>query len=185
MPKTNQVDLTLEDFTEKFSNSFSFNTQNHFFVLFYFVGPICSMCKFPGEGSNPCHSNDRSCCSDNAGSLTHCATRELQMESFFFFFHLYFVTESLWDSWAHKTFCVLHFLFLGNKLQPPWPSLNSKGQVQTVANQAKEGMHRQGSCSQETTVQSWGWIPVPFQVIYITVYLGPSAELKPPKNGRC
>ena len=28
-------------------------------------------------GSNPCHSSDPSCCSDNAGFLTHCNTTEL------------------------------------------------------------------------------------------------------------
>ena len=31
-----------------------------------------------------------------------------------------------------------HFLFLGNKLQPPRPSLSSKGQVQTIAPQGRE-----------------------------------------------
>lgn len=43
----------------------------------YFGGPPCSMNKFPGHGSNPCHNNDLSCCSFNTGSLTHHATREL------------------------------------------------------------------------------------------------------------
>ena len=35
--------------------------------------------------------------------------------------------RALWGSWAHKPFCVSHFLFLGNKLQPPGPSPSSKG----------------------------------------------------------
>ena len=37
--------------------------------------------------------------------------------------------SALWGSWAPKPFCVLHFLCLGNKPQPPWPSLSSKGQL--------------------------------------------------------
>ena len=36
------------------------------------------MWKFPGQGSNSSHSSDPSHCSDNARSLTRCATRELQ-----------------------------------------------------------------------------------------------------------
>ena len=34
----------------------------------------------------PCHSSDPSCCSEKAGSLTHCATRELQTSCCFLFF---------------------------------------------------------------------------------------------------
>ena len=34
--------------------------------------------KFPSQGSNPHHCSNPSYCSDNAGSLTHWATRELQ-----------------------------------------------------------------------------------------------------------
>ena len=40
-------------------------------------GHVCGMWKFPGQGSNRCHSSDPSCCSDKARSLTCCATREL------------------------------------------------------------------------------------------------------------
>ena len=43
-----------------------------------------------------------------------------------------------------KTFCP-YLLFVGNRLQPPWPSLSSKGQMWTVVNQRKEGIQRQGS----------------------------------------
>ena len=43
---------------------------------------------------------------------------------------------------GHKSFCIPHFLFLGNEFQPPWPSLSSKGQVQAVANQGREGMQK-------------------------------------------
>ena len=46
--------------------------------------------------------------------------------------------------------CVPHFLFVGNMLQPPRPSLSSRGQIQTVANQGSEGMQKQTRSSQET-----------------------------------
>ena len=85
---------------------------------------------------------------------------------------------------GHKHFCVPHFLFLGTKLQPPWPSLSSKGQVQTLANQGRERIERQGRNSPETMVQPWGRVLGPPQGICITVSLRSSAELKPPTNGR-
>ena len=43
-----------------------------FFIFFIFFGRDCSVWKFPGQGSNLRHN------SDNAASLTHCATRELR-----------------------------------------------------------------------------------------------------------
>ena len=47
------------------------------FVSFCF-GLACDMRKFPGQESKLCHcSSNPSCSSDLAGSLTHCATREL------------------------------------------------------------------------------------------------------------
>ena len=64
--------------------------------------------------------------------------------------------------------------FLGNRLQPPWPSLSSKGQTGTVANQGR------GRRSQETVVQPWGWL----QEIHIIVSLSSPAELKSLTNGR-
>ena len=57
-------------------------------------------------------------------------------------------------------------------------------QVQTVANQGREGMQRQGRSSQETIVQSRGRVLVPPQGIHITS-LSSSEELKPPTNGSC
>ena len=53
-------------------------------LLFFFFfsssfGHTYSMWAFPGQGSNLCHSNDPSCCNDNAGSLTCCATREVPL----------------------------------------------------------------------------------------------------------
>ena len=46
------------------------------FNLFYF-GLCCGKWRFPGQVLKPQHTRDSSCCSDNAGSLTHCATRAL------------------------------------------------------------------------------------------------------------
>lgn len=45
--------------------------------FFFFFCHTHSMWKFPGQGSNPCHSSDLNHISDNAESLTHWATREL------------------------------------------------------------------------------------------------------------
>ena len=47
----------------------------HFIYLY--SGHTCSMCKFPVQGSNLHHDSDSSRCSNNAGFLTCCATREL------------------------------------------------------------------------------------------------------------
>ena len=47
-----------------------------------FYGYIHTMQKFPGQGSNPCHNGDLSHSSDNAGSLTHWAIRELPVKLF-------------------------------------------------------------------------------------------------------
>ena len=80
--------------------------------------------------------------------------------------------------------CVPHFLFWGNRFQPPWHSLNSKKQVQTVANQRREGMQRSERNSGETMVQPWGRVLVPPQGTYI-ISLSSSTELKSPINGRC
>ena len=63
---------------------------------------------------------------------------------------------TLWGSWAHRLSVPSHFLVLGNKLQPPRPSLSSKGQIQTTANQEREGMQGPGRNCQETAVQPRG-----------------------------
>jgi len=44
--------------------------------LFYLIFWPCKW-KFPGQELNLYHRSGQSHCSDNAGSLTHCATREL------------------------------------------------------------------------------------------------------------
>ena len=48
-----------------------------FFFFSFYLWPCLSIRKFLGQGSNLCHSSNQSCCSDNAGSLTCCATKEL------------------------------------------------------------------------------------------------------------
>ena len=80
--------------------------------------------------------------------------------------------RTLWGSWTQKPFCVPCFLFLGNRLQPPWPSLSPKWQVQTVANQGREGMQRQGRSGQETIAPPWERVLVPPQGIHRTISLG-------------
>ena len=45
-------------------------------------------------------------------------------------------------------------------VQPPGPSLSSKGLIPTVANQRREGIHSQGRNSPEMVVYpAWGWGP--------------------------
>ena len=53
---------------------------------FFIFGHACHIWKFPSQGLNSIHSHDPSHSSDNTGSLTYCATRELQEKVFFFFF---------------------------------------------------------------------------------------------------
>ena len=50
---------------------------------------------------------------------------------------------------GQKPFCVPCSLFVGHRLQPPWTSLSSKGQIRTVANQGREGMQRQGGAAKK------------------------------------
>lgn len=49
----------------------SFSLQN------FFSGHPHSICKFPVQGSDPHHSSDLSCCSNNTGNLTCCNIGEL------------------------------------------------------------------------------------------------------------
>ena len=53
-----------------------------------------------------------------------------------------------------------------------------------VANQGRKGMQRPEQSLQDTIEQPWGRILVPPPGIYRTISLSPSAELKPPTNGR-
>ena len=48
-------------------------------VCFFFLNCLTDgIRKFPGQRSNPHHSSNLGCCSDNAGSSTCCATEEFQ-----------------------------------------------------------------------------------------------------------
>ena len=50
----------------------------YFFQFFFFFSFSCTWhVEVPGPGNKPTHSSSLSCCSDNAGSLIHYATREL------------------------------------------------------------------------------------------------------------
>ena len=53
-------------------------------LFFFFPGRAWGMWKFPGQGSNPCHSSNLGCCNNNTRSLADCTTRELHMELFSF-----------------------------------------------------------------------------------------------------
>ena len=71
------------------------------------------------------------------------------------------------------------FLFVGNRyIQPPRPFRSSKGQIQTAANQRREGTQEEGRSSEETVVQSWGRVLVPAQGIYLIISLSSSAGNK-------
>ena len=93
-------------------------------------------------------------------------------------------SRTLWGLQAQKPFCVPCFLFVGNKFQPPGPSLSSKWQVQTVANQEKEERKSKGGEVKKQKC-SLGRILVPAQGIHITIFLSSSAELKSSTNGKC
>ena len=67
-------------------------------------------------------------------------------------------SRALWGSWAHKPFCIPQVLFLGNKLQLPRPSLSSKGQVETVANQGREGLQRPGRGGAVQKQRTYPWV---------------------------
>ena len=43
--------------------------------LLYFFGYTCSMSKFPGQGSNLCHSSDSRCCTENGILIPLCHKR--------------------------------------------------------------------------------------------------------------
>ena len=90
----------------------------------YFGGHTCGMWKIPGQGSNPGHSSDLSHCTDNAGSLTHCATKELLMwyilkkfcVQFLFFTYKHFPTfwRTLFRNTRFNAHRVLYYLYV------PW-----------------------------------------------------------------
>ena len=90
-------------------------------------------------------------------------------------------SRTLWGSWAQNSFWVpISCLQEIGFIQPPWSSPSSEGQVQTVANQGREGMQRQGRRSQDTIVQPWGRVLVPPQGIHITISLSCFADTEIP-----
>ena len=90
-------------------------------------------------------------------------------------------SRTLWAP-GHKSLSVSPISWLQEIgfIQPPWPSLSSKGQVQTVADQGREGMQRQGRSSQDKIVQPWGRVLVPPQGIHVTISLSCFADTETP-----
>ena len=69
-------------------------------VSFFFL-PQQQCVDVPGPGIKPCHTSHLSCCSDNIGSLTCCATRDLLS---FFLYDLFSVWYRLLrSSWRLKS----------------------------------------------------------------------------------
>ena len=68
--------LLTENWKKQVSNNI-YRTVSFFFFLFSF-GHTCGLWKLPGEELNPCHHSNQSHSCDDAGSLTHWATRELE-----------------------------------------------------------------------------------------------------------
>ena len=65
--------------------------------MFFFFGHAWGRWKFPDQGWNPCHSSNPTHCSDNAGSLTCWATRELQQLIFYrntYFMNTLYITHT-------------------------------------------------------------------------------------------
>ena len=56
--------------------------KSWFFIYPFFLAVPCGMWKFPRQGLNLSHNCNLSLCSDNTGSLTHCAIRELLIYPF-------------------------------------------------------------------------------------------------------
>ena len=89
------------------------------FVLFFtttpsfinFFGCAHGMWKFPGQGSNPCHSSDPSCCSDNSQILNllyHKRTPRMRFFGLLFFgFAFWACTRGIWklQGWESNWSC--------------------------------------------------------------------------------
>ena len=80
-----------------------------FLFLLLFSGCICGTWKFLGQGLNPHHSNDPSCCSDNAGSLTHYAIREI-LGGFYYYYYYWFSLLTINWSVQILYFVPVHFV---------------------------------------------------------------------------
>ena len=78
-PATQAACLSLSSRMPSYITTFNFAQSVTLFFFFFLWGggQAHGTRRFPGQGSNPNHSSDLSHSSDNAGSLTHRATREL------------------------------------------------------------------------------------------------------------
>ena len=89
-------------------------------------------------------------------------------------------SRTLWGSWAQKPFCGPHFLITGNRLpsaSETFPEFQQ--QVQTAANQGREGMQRQGRNKRNNSV-ALGQSPGSPQGIRIIIYLSCFADTETP-----
>ena len=75
----------------------------------------------------------------------------------------YFLSQLLWNQPGphgtpeQKPFCFPHFFFLGNKLQPLWPSLHSKGQVKKeLLIRERRGYREREGQSGNQSAACWG-----------------------------
>ena len=59
------------------------------------------------------------------------------------------LSRTLWGLTWYKSLSVSCFLFAGKRFQPPRPSLSTKGQILTVANQGSKGMQEVRECRKE------------------------------------
>ena len=80
------------DILAKFYVTYIINVYYVLYICIY--GHAHSMQKFPGQGPNPCHSREPRQCSDNTGSLTHCAAGEVVY---------YFLYDPIYNFYLHLT----------------------------------------------------------------------------------
>ena len=60
------------------------------------------------------------------------------------------LSRTLWGSWMQKPFCVpVSCLWEIGFIQPPWPSVSSKGHVHTVATQGRRGCRDMGEAAKK------------------------------------
>ena len=89
--------FVLNNNTQQWQGEWYIHISNAYIDIFF----CCThgMWKFPGQGLNPCHSSDPGHCSDNAGTLTHWATKE--------FLNTYFKNSSLLIFFNVSTPCMI------------------------------------------------------------------------------
>ena len=77
-----RISLTFPSLKMRLNPVGRFFFLHFFFVCFGHAHSMWKMWKFPSQELNLRHSSNLGCCSDNAGSLTWCTTRELPFGSF-------------------------------------------------------------------------------------------------------